>query len=158
MFGNIAAVALGELPGKFREFEAGSPWVARRRLPLTALGPFPNSRGEMKKVAMGERIRQLRLEEGISLRELARRADISASFVSEIESGRYYPTGPVLEKIAAELKATAADLSKLDNRASLSDLRQLLKADPGWGPVFEVLATGAKNGQLTPAKVLKKLA
>jgi len=111
----------------------------------------------MQKLAMGERIRQLRLDEGISLRELARRADISPSFLSLIENGSHYPSGTVLERIAAELKATAVDLQKLDSRSSLSDLRRLLKADPGWGAVFEALAAGGQNGTLTPSGVLKKL-
>jgi len=111
----------------------------------------------MQKLAMGARIRQLRLGAGISLRELARRAKISPSFLSEIESGSHYPTAPVLERIAVELKATAVDLQKLDSRSSLSDLRRLLKVDPGWGVVFEALAAGGQNGNLTPYKVLKKL-
>ena len=143
--------------GNSRETGLAPPRWFRPRLPLTVAGALPSVRCEMQKLAMGPRIRQLRLEKGISLRELARRTGISASFVSEIESGRYYPTGSILEKIAAELMVTAADLQKLDNRGALSDLRQLLKADPGWGPVFEALASGAKNGHLTPAKVLKKL-
>lgn len=111
----------------------------------------------MNKLAMGERIRQLRLEEKISLRELARRAEISPSFLSEIENGSHYPTAPVLERIAVELKATAVDLQQLDSRSSLSDLRRLLKVDPGWGAVFEAIAAGGRNGNLTPSGVLKKL-
>jgi len=107
--------------------------------------------------ALGERIKKLRVAKGISLRELARRADVSASFLCEIESCRSYPAEPFLERLAVELGVKAAALRKLDNRSHLADLRILLNSDPAWGPVFKKLAESGLNGRLTPLELLEKL-
>ncbi len=60
---------------------------------------------------LSDRIRQRREEKRISAIELARRAEISKGYVSEIESGRApRPSGAVLYRIATALGTTVADL------------------------------------------------
>jgi transcriptional regulator with XRE-family HTH domain len=49
---------------------------------------------------IGERIRQLRLKKQIGLVELGRRAGLSASFLSQLETGRVVPTLKNLARIA----------------------------------------------------------
>jgi transcriptional regulator with XRE-family HTH domain len=41
---------------------------------------------------LGQRLRQRRLERGLSLREVARRADVTASFLSQVETGQVAPS------------------------------------------------------------------
>lgn len=106
---------------------------------------------------MGQRIRSLREGKKLGLRELARLAGLSPSFLSEIESGRSYPSEPALEALAKEIGVTGAELRELDMRPQLSGLRDLLQADPSWGPVFRQLVDSAKCGSLNPDKLLKKL-
>jgi transcriptional regulator with XRE-family HTH domain len=53
--------------------------------------------------AIGERLKQLRTAHGISLRELGRRADLSASFLSELERGIVEPSISALKRIATAL-------------------------------------------------------
>ena len=48
---------------------------------------------------IGERIRALREERGMSMRELAAKSDVSASFVSKIESAKASPTVVSLMKL-----------------------------------------------------------
>lgn len=49
----------------------------------------------------GERLRMLRRRKGMSLRELAAKADVSTSYLSDLERGaRGAPTAPVLERLA----------------------------------------------------------
>jgi len=58
-----------------------------------------------------ERIKARRMEMGLSLAELARRADISKGYLHSIESGETQsPSAEVLFKIAHELGTTIADL------------------------------------------------
>ena len=59
---------------------------------------------------IGPRIRTRRLERHLSLRELARRIDLSASAVSQIENGRSRPSVGTLYAIASELGISADDL------------------------------------------------
>lgn len=51
---------------------------------------------------MGRRLREVRLERGISLRELARRLELSPSAVSKIETGKMQPSVRTLHALVAE--------------------------------------------------------
>ncbi|GAB3295888.1 helix-turn-helix domain-containing protein [Pseudoclavibacter terrae] len=59
---------------------------------------------------LGARLRALREEAGLSLRELARRLDISASAVSQIERGVMRPSVNRLIAIVGELGASITDV------------------------------------------------
>lgn len=59
---------------------------------------------------IGERLRAARLDNGISLRELARRAGVSASLVSQIETGRLRPSVSTLYTLTGALGIPVADL------------------------------------------------
>jgi transcriptional regulator with XRE-family HTH domain len=65
-------------------------------------------------MGLGSRIRQRRADIGMSAAELARRADISKGYVSEIESDdpsrTSRPSAEVLFRIATALGTTVADL------------------------------------------------
>ena len=62
-------------------------------------------------MALSDRIKQRREEKQISAIELARRAEISKGYLSELESGRApRPSGAVLFRIATALGTTVADL------------------------------------------------
>jgi len=52
---------------------------------------------------IGNKIRITRLARNISLRELARRVDLSAAFLSDIERGNRYPSVTSLKKIGLAL-------------------------------------------------------
>lgn len=59
---------------------------------------------------IGGKIRQLREEQGLSLRALAERAGVSASALSQIEAGQNSPSIATLEKICAALKVAITTL------------------------------------------------
>jgi transcriptional regulator with XRE-family HTH domain len=52
---------------------------------------------------VGRQLRQARMASGMSLREMARRVDVSASLISQIELGRTMPSVGTLYSIASEL-------------------------------------------------------
>lgn len=54
---------------------------------------------------IGRRIRQRRQERGLSLRELAKQTDLTASFLSLVERGHNTPSLDSLRRIAAALEA-----------------------------------------------------
>lgn len=60
--------------------------------------------------AMGARLRARRAEAGLSLRELSRRIGMSASLVSQIETGKVQPSVPTLYALVAELGGSFDDL------------------------------------------------
>ncbi|HEX7880792.1 MAG TPA: XRE family transcriptional regulator [Candidatus Eisenbacteria bacterium] len=54
-------------------------------------------------VALGRRIRQIRIEKGLTLKQIEARVGISATHVSEVERGRTSPTVGALARIAEAL-------------------------------------------------------
>ncbi|GIH26518.1 hypothetical protein Aph01nite_48280 [Acrocarpospora phusangensis] len=57
--------------------------------------------------ALGDRLRQLRKEAGLTQDRLARRAHVNDSYISLIETGRRVPSPEVTAALAAELGCTA---------------------------------------------------
>ena len=60
---------------------------------------------------VGQRIRDVRMEKDFSLRELARRIEVSAPFLSDIELGHRHSTPARLAQIAAILGVELAELT-----------------------------------------------
>ncbi|HSP73396.1 MAG TPA: cupin domain-containing protein [Gaiellaceae bacterium] len=60
--------------------------------------------------ALGERLRRERGEQGLSLRELARRLEVSPSLVSQIETGKIQPSVRTLYAIVSELGVSLDDV------------------------------------------------
>jgi transcriptional regulator with XRE-family HTH domain len=60
---------------------------------------------------IGRRLREVRLASGISLRELARRTGVSASFVSQVERGKSNPSVGTLYAFVNELGTSLDELT-----------------------------------------------
>ena len=111
----------------------------------------------MANANLGETIRALREKKDISLRELARKVNVSAPFLSDVELGRRYPGEDTLVALAAELKVDAEELRKFDHRESVADFKRLLEANPALGMAFRTAVTDVKAGKMTPEQLTKKL-
>src|ERR671911_272011 len=59
---------------------------------------------------VGQRLREAREQEGLSLRELARRLELSASALSQIETGKSRPSVKTLYAIVSELGISLDEL------------------------------------------------
>jgi transcriptional regulator with XRE-family HTH domain len=66
--------------------------------------------GEIGGSPLGERLREKRTQRGFSLREMARRLDVSPSLVSQIETGKIHPSVRTLYAIVSELGVSLDDL------------------------------------------------
>jgi transcriptional regulator with XRE-family HTH domain len=82
---------------------------------------------------MGERIRELREREDLSLRELAKRVGKSAAFLSDVELSRRHPSAEVLALIAKALSATLDDLKSYDVRPAVKEIQRRVSQDPALG-------------------------
>ena len=82
---------------------------------------------------LGERIRELRDQSDLSVRELAKKLKISAPFLSDIELGRRHPSDEVLKGIAHVLGTTLDDLKKHDARPPVQELKRIAAANPAMG-------------------------
>jgi transcriptional regulator with XRE-family HTH domain len=106
---------------------------------------------------MGQRLRELRERAGLSLREVAKAAKISAPFLSDVELGRRFPTNETLALIAQKLRASAEELKKHDHRSSLADLKRLAEGSPSLGAAVRALVDEVHSGNLTPDELAAKL-
>lgn len=87
-------------------------------------------------VAVGHRVRQQRMRAGMTLREVAERADLSARFLSEVEAGRGNISIERLAALAEALSAPLVDLvappeSSADRSIALLGLRGAGKTTVG---------------------------
>jgi transcriptional regulator with XRE-family HTH domain/mannose-6-phosphate isomerase-like protein (cupin superfamily) len=73
-------------------------------------------------VSIGQQLREARLAVGMSLREMARRVDVSASFISQLELGKTMPSVGTLYSIASELGVSLDHLMRTaESRADAGD-------------------------------------
>lgn len=82
---------------------------------------------------LGERIRELREENDLSVRELAKRLKISPPFLSDVELGRRHPSEDVLQRLATALGTTSDDLRKFDARPPMQELKRIAASNPAMG-------------------------
>src|SRR6266513_5012684 len=59
---------------------------------------------------LGPRLRAIRLRQGIGLRQLARRLDLSPSSISQIETGKMRPSVRTLYALASEFGVTVDEI------------------------------------------------
>lgn len=97
-----------------RKSDAASPWAADTE------GSKPSERGgRLDQSRMGERLRAARRAQGLSLRELSQHLGVSASLISQVETGRANPSVSTLYAIAAELDISLDELLFGDRRATV---------------------------------------
>lgn len=102
----------------------------------------------------GKRIRQLRVERQLSLRDLADRVGIDFTYLSKIENNRSAPpSDEVIRRLARELEADPEDLLALAAKVSQEDLRRTVADDHRLGVLFRRL----QSGDLTEDQIKKIL-
>ena len=86
---------------------------------------------------LGERIRELRAEKDLSLREFAKKlGGLSAAFLSDVELGRRHPSEKVLTDMARVFGTTVDDLRTYDARPPVEELKRLVQQHPELGFAF----------------------
>lgn len=71
---------------------------------------------------LGEKLKHLRQERGMTQAELAEKLGVSPSAVGMYEQGRREPDGTVLARIAAVLRCSADELLNVDSPSEISDV------------------------------------
>jgi transcriptional regulator with XRE-family HTH domain len=85
---------------------------------------------------LGQRMRELREEKNVSLRELARKIRVSAPFLSDVELGRRYPTDKIVASIAEALEVPLDNLRAYDTRPPIEDFKRLASSNPQYAFAF----------------------
>ena len=107
--------------------------------------------------SLGQKIKELRGVADLSLRELAKKLNVSAPFLSDVELGRRFPSDEVLGKLAKALDISADELRRYDSRQPVADLKRMIEGSPNLGFAFRTLVEEMKDGRLTPEALAKRL-
>lgn len=106
----------------------------------------------MNSIEFGKRIKQLRLTQGFTLKDIESRVGVSATHVSEIERGKTSPTVGALSKIAAALQVNPSFLVDLpvgdDVSLTRGGERDKL-VGPRNGAQWEILTTEKPSAELS---------
>ena|ERR1043165_313402 len=106
---------------------------------------------------LGEFVRARRDELDISLRELARKLDITPPFLSDIELGKRYPSEPVMLKLAEFFRISIDELKMFDHRESLSDLKRMLEQNSNLNVAFRTAIEDVKDGKISPEQLARRI-
>ena len=97
---------------------------------------------ERERIRIGPRVRALRDNMGLSLRDLAERCGVSATTLSQVERGESSPTLHVAARIAAGLDLRLSQLLRLDEGGSVTVVRASERrrgGSPARGHVVEIM-------------------
>ena len=106
---------------------------------------------------LGDRIRELRNERDLSLRELAKLVEVSAPFLSDVEQGRRFPKDDTLDKLARALRTTVASLKTYDTRPPSKEMGELADIDVGYAVAFRRMVEHVREQKLTPEEIIQLL-
>ena len=101
----------------------------------------------MPRASLAARVRRLRLERGLTLRDAERQTGVSRSMLSKIERGRASPTATVLGKLAEGLKIS---ISQLVGGPATTARRHPVLLRVKTQPVFRVATSGFERRSLSP--------
>ena len=102
---------------------------------------------------LGQRIRELRDGKDVSLREFAKKIDVTPAHLSDIELGRRFPSEALLKRIAASLKVSVAELEAYDSRPPVEEIKRLSESDPTYGFAFRKMI----EAKVSPEEILKSI-
>jgi len=84
---------------------------------------------ENVKLIFGLKVRQLRLEKGLSFAQLSKQTGLSASYLNEIEKGKKYPKIEKINIISEALEVSFDELVSLQLSKNLAPLGELLQSN-----------------------------
>jgi len=100
-------------------------------------------------VTLGDAIRWLREERGMTLRALAKKVNVTAPFLSDLEHNRR--NTDKLTEIAKALHVDVAELQRLDGRLT-ADMKDWIAANPGIVALLkDIRASGRSAEELRSA-------
>ena len=106
---------------------------------------------------LGDRIRELRNERDLSLRDLAKAVDVSAPFLTDVEKHRRYPKEETLQKLANALATTVEDLKAHDSRPPTKEISELADGDVEFAFAFRRIVDQVKSEGMSPDEMMRRI-
>ncbi len=87
------------------------------------------TKNQYERILFGLKVKNLRVERGMSFSELSKTSKMSVSYLNEIEKGKKFPKPEKLRSLAEALSVEVPDLVSLEPNAALMPVAELLKSD-----------------------------
>jgi transcriptional regulator with XRE-family HTH domain len=100
---------------------------------------------------LGEAVRYIREQRGVTLRELARRIGVSAPFLSDVEHNRR--STDRLRELSSALDVPFEQLARFDGRLS-GDIKEWISANPEIASLLQDLRASGRTAQELRAALL----
>jgi transcriptional regulator with XRE-family HTH domain len=105
---------------------------------------WSDTMSEKVSMTFGKRVRELRLKEHLSQRDLAGQVGVDFTYLSKIENGIVDPpSDSVIKKIAKVLEVDTEELLALAAKVSPNEFRDVVEEDNRIGVLFRRLQSGA---------------
>lgn len=137
MTANARSLAKKPIAGPHQENDAPDPTAANSNL--------------------GERLKRIRLQKGLTLQAVGDRASIARSTISKIENGQISPTFDLLQRLAAGLETDLAQLFSSELSTPPAGRRSVTRSGAGnileaKEYTYEALATELRSKKMFPLK------
>lgn len=103
-------------------------------------------------VVLGNRLRHLRKEKGLTQEEIAEKADMNAKYYAQVERGQRNATIGSLQKISVALEVSLEDIFRFPHNSKLPDTDEELVA-----LVIKLILKGSKKSKRLAIALLKEL-
>lgn len=104
-------------------------------------------------MTLAQKLRAVRVEAGLSQRELARKSGMSRTYLADIEAGTCLPSRKCCEKIAAVLDVSSQVFLAYDPRLHILEVAEHLRACPEMATVIVALCLKVRAGKLQVAEL-----
>lgn len=105
----------------------------------------------------GQFIRRLREEKDLTLRELAGLADITPTYLSDLERGNRHASHEVLRALAKPIGTTLEALLELDDRVVVQTVKELCDRDPSLAHALRSLSGRLKRRSISVTDAVRTI-
>ena len=88
-----------------------------------------SNKTQNERIIFGLKVKQLRQEKGLSFADMAKRSNMSISYLNEIEKGKKYPKEDKIHQIANALEVGFSELTSQQLSRNLEPINQLLQSN-----------------------------
>lgn len=88
-----------------------------------------SNKTQNERIIFGLKVKQLRQEKGLSFADMAKRSNMSVSYLNEIEKGKKYPKEDKIHQIANALDVSFGELTSQQLSRNLEPVNQLLQSN-----------------------------
>lgn len=88
-----------------------------------------SAKDQNRKIILGLKVKQLRVQKGLSFAQLSKQTNMSVSYLNEIEKGKKYPKEDKIANLARALETTVHELTSVELSQKLAPVGELLKSN-----------------------------